>query len=425
MSFVHVLGGNTLVTIAQGLQFLLLARVLGPDEFGLIAATGGVTALLMPFSGAGSANVMVMRGARDQALLPLYFGNSLAVMLGTAALLIAASTAVVGALLDHQVSTSLMLLFGLSELLAAKTVDICWHVFLARDEVPRTSRMQAFHSGVRFLSAALFAVIATDKTAGHWVWWALAGNAAVALILLRNTMRVVGPLRFNFKLVREEFGNGLSFAVGFSASSFYTDADKIFLARYAGSAIVGEYTMAFRIVQIILTPIRALFFSLQAKMYRAGEAGLEGAIRVTKSVLLPLLAGALALGIAFYLAAPLLTLVAGERYRGSVGILRAQWLLPAVLALQSMLGATLSTSGFHRAAATAQIVCALFICALCMVLIPKMGWTGAVISSYASQGALIVMLLWSIYRRRDPPAVRAAARAAREQAEPKKSEAAR
>jgi O-antigen/teichoic acid export membrane protein len=401
ISFVHVLGGNTLMTIAQGLQFLILARVLGPHEFGLIATTGGVAALLMPFSGAGAANVMVMRASRDASLLPTYFGNALATMLCTSTLLIALATTFVGLLLDHQVSTSLMFLFALSELLAAKTVDICWHVYLALDEVPRTSRLLALHSGSRFLAAAAFALLASEQTASQWVWWALLANVVVALAVLRYTLGTVGRPRFQPRLAIQELGAGLSFAVGLSASSFYTDADKIFLARYAGSEIVGQYTMAFRVVQLVLTPIRSLFFSQQAEWYRAGAAGLEGAIAVVKRVALPLLAGAFALGVGFYFAAPLLTVFAGEHYRGSVHILQTQWFLPTVLALQSMLGATLATSGYQRAAATSQIICAGIICVLCVLLIPELGWQGAVISSYASQASLIALMLWCIHKRRD------------------------
>ncbi|MET0285284.1 MAG: oligosaccharide flippase family protein [Polyangiales bacterium] len=59
---------------------MLLARGLGPSEFGRFATANAVTALLMPFSGLGFANVMVMRSTRD----PVAAQGTLVLLLGSA-----------------------------------------------------------------------------------------------------------------------------------------------------------------------------------------------------------------------------------------------------------------------------------------------------------------------------------------------------
>ena len=395
-----MLSGTALVTASQGIQFLLLARVLGPQEFGRLAAVGGVTALLLPFSGAGAANVMVMRASRDAQLLPLYFGHTLGIvaLTGTALALFASFGAV--PLLAGQVSFELMTVFALSELFASKIVDVCWQAFVAREQLHLTSTFLLAQSVGRLIAAFVFAAVVDEPTAGAWAWWALASNGVVAACVLAYTIRRVGRPRFELAVTRREFAIGLPFAVGLSAKAFYTDADKIFLTRLAGAEVAGLYTAAFRVVQVALMPIRALSLALTARLFRAGDAGLEGALKLTLRILGPLSIGAAVVAVAFYVGAPLLTWIAGPRYGESVSVLRMQCLLPLVLAVQSMLQDALSSSGHQRIAALSQVVCAGVICALCVLLIPHYSWRGAAVASYAAQITLCGLMVWAIRQRR-------------------------
>jgi O-antigen/teichoic acid export membrane protein len=245
--------------------------------------------------------------------------------------------------------------------------------------------------------------------AANWAWWALLSNALVSLGVLAWTIRTVGRPRFDAAIARSELSSGASFAIGISAKGFYTEADKMFLARYGGTEAVGHYTVAFRVIQIALAPIRALSFALQARMYRAGEAGIHGSLGVTLRVLGPLSVAAAFLGASYYVCAPLLTWVAGAKYAGSVEVLRMLCFLPLLLAAQALLADTLASSGYQRLAALFEVITAIMICTLCVTLIPSMGWRGAAIASYASQGTLVLMLAVSIQRlmRRNAPVANA------------------
>jgi O-antigen/teichoic acid export membrane protein len=388
--FLHVLGGTATTTALQGLQFLLLARGLGPAEFGRIATANSVTALLMPFSGLGFANVMVMRGTRDPTLLPLYFGNALGMALCSGTLLVALSGVAAGTWLRDELPIGLMIVIAIGELLAAKVIDICWHVFIAREQLHFTSRLMGFHSATRLTFAACYLWLSQAPTAAGWAWWLLACNTLVSALILHWTRSMVGPLRADLAVARGELGMGSSFAIGISAKGFYTDADKMFLARFAGAEAVGHYTLAFRVIQIALAPIRALSFALQGRLFRAGEKGIRGSLQVTIKVLVPLGIAALVLAVGFYLTAPLLTIFAGEQYAGSVEVLRTLCLLPLLLATQALIADTLASSGYQRFAAIALVLAAIMVCVLCIVLIPQLGWRGAAIASYATQGTLIL-----------------------------------
>jgi O-antigen/teichoic acid export membrane protein len=396
--FLHVLGGTATTTALQGLQFLILARGLGPTEFGRFAAAGSVTALLMPFSGFGFANVMVMRAARDPGLLRLYFGNALTMMMGSGSLLVLLAAAAAQLWLSAEVPLLLMLVVAVAELLATKVIDICWHAFIAREQLHVTSQIMGAQSACRLAFAAAYLWLATDATALGWAWCSLASNVLVSAAVLAWTIRAVGLPRVDGTVMRTELGAGGSFAIGISAKGFYTDADKLFLARYGGPEAVGHYTVAFRVIQIALAPIRALSFALQARMFRAGEAGIHGSLRVTLKILGPLAIAACVLAAGFYVTAPLLTVFAGAKYEGSVEVLRALCLLPLLLAAQALLADTLASSGYQRLAAIAEVGAAILICTLCATLIPRWGWRGAATGTYVSQSWLVLTMGISIWR---------------------------
>jgi O-antigen/teichoic acid export membrane protein len=395
--FAHVLGGNTVITVSQGLQFFILARALGPHEFGRVAAAAAVAGLLAPYSGLGAANVLIMRAARDPSVLSVYLGNAFLNVLVSGTLLGVLACALIAPLLGGNISVSLMAIFVASELLAGKLVDVSWHAFLARQELRYVSLFLSVQSACRLVAVLLFVSLARSPSAEGWALCALASNLLAGLWVLRRTTTLTGRLRFAPRLALQELGAGASFAVGISARNFYTDADKVFLAHYTSPDTVGQYTTAFRVVQIALVPARSLSATLQARLFQAGEVGIAGSLGITKRLMLPMLSVGLLLAGLCFLAAPLLPLVAGAKYEGSSAVLRFFCLLPALFAVQSLLHDTLASSGHQRLAAACQVASACAVCVLSVLLIPRFGWRGAGISSYLTQAILSMLMLLAIY----------------------------
>lgn len=396
--FAHALGGNALTTISQGLQFLILARTLGPEEFGKVAAASAVAGLLAPYSGVGAANVLIMRASRDRAVTGLYLGNAFLTVLVTGTGLAALACLVAPLLLLH-VSPVLMAIFAVSELLAAKLVDVSWHVFIARQELNFVSLFLGVQSIVRLIGVLAYVALIDTPAAETWGLVGLASHLLAGLWVVRKTVAITG-MTCSPRLALRELKHGLSFAVGISARNFYTDADKVLLAHYTGPETVAQYTTAFRVVQTAMVPARALSATLQAKLFQAGSHGIAGSLAITRRLMLPMLALGLLLAAGCFLAGPLLPLIAGTKYTASSGILQFFSLLPALFAVQSLLHDTLSSSGHQRLAAACQVASAAAVCVLCTLLIPRLGWQGAALSSYLTQAFLSLAMLLAIYRRR-------------------------
>jgi O-antigen/teichoic acid export membrane protein len=397
--FSHVLTGNILLTLSQAVQFLILARTLGPIEFGKFAAVASVTAVLTPFAGMGAANVMIMRAARNPTLLQMYFGNALLNAIFTGAALTIISVFGVTPFLGSMASIPIMLVLCVSELIFSKIIDICWQVFISNERLHWTSIFLVAQSVSRLLAVSAFWLL-DGHLASAWVWWALGSNILVAGLVFLVTATRIGRPAFDWRLALREFPEGVPFAVGLSAKSFYTDADKVFLARYGAVESVGMYTVAFRLTQMALVPIRAVSFAAQAKYFRAGDSGIDGTIAVAMRLAPPVVGMSVLLGAGFYVAAPLVTLIAGSEYGESVQILRWFAGLPLLLAVQSLLGDILSGSGNQRAAAPIQVLSAVIAGALCVILIPRIDWKGAVAASYLSQLFLVGCLYFAVSKLR-------------------------
>jgi O-antigen/teichoic acid export membrane protein len=393
--------GNGTTTVLQALQFVLLARLLGPAQFGQIAATVAVTQVLLPFSGAGAGNMMVMRASRRPEVLPTYFGNALLVATLSGALLSAFAVTCIAPLLGAGYSQTLMTLACISELLFSKLIDICGQTFIALGRLRYTGRFMVLQSSMRLLALPLFMAFAAEPTAEAWICWALASNMVAFTGALSTTLRQVGIPRLDVGLARREVLPGFNYSIGISARGFYLDADKAFLARYSTSDVVGLYTSAFRMIQMSLTPIRAVAYSSQVSFFRAGERGVTRTIEVAARLAGPLGLFSILAAAVFFFAAPLVPILLGASYTASVEVVQWLCLLPLVFAAQSLLSDTLSGSGHQGIGALVQVGAAAAACVLNLLCVPTFGWKGAVLASYSSQLLLVCGLLVAVTLLKD------------------------
>jgi O-antigen/teichoic acid export membrane protein len=182
-----------------------------------------------------------------------------------------------------------------------------------------------------------------------------------------------------------ESRDALSFAAALLSFSVHEDADKILMVRLADPATAGLYAAAYRAVQVAVAPLRALMAAshrrfLEHNPDRAGEH-LHRALRYTA-------AGAAYGGgaaLALFAAAPLLPLVLGPSYEGSVAmvrvlavltLLRGSGLFPfnGLMGLRRH-GARLLTVG--TAAGVAGV--------LSGVLIPRWSWWGGAVATLVAE----------------------------------------
>src|ERR1700739_3012278 len=75
------LWGYGLRVLIQATYFVIMARCLGPGEYGGFVAATAVTNLISPFVGMGAGNLLIKNVARDRSRFSEYWGHGLRVTL--------------------------------------------------------------------------------------------------------------------------------------------------------------------------------------------------------------------------------------------------------------------------------------------------------------------------------------------------------
>ena len=396
----YMMGSQFSIALLQGLQFLLLARVLGSHEFGIVASVVAITSALLPFSGLGLGNVAIMRIARGQARAELSLGNGLAVT-GITAFMGAGLALLIGKVFLVEPGIWLiLLLFAVSEILLTKCVDLAAHVFFGLEKHGISAFFYNFQMLVRLACAATLFMRSTPPTALDWAQLHLASGVLSAGVVLFASVRLLGRPRTRYASAKSDIKQGVFFSLVFSARSAQMDVDKIVLARMASAATAGAYTAAFRLVYMACTPIMAILLALQARVFRTGhDGGLGGTLGALRSLMTMAGAYCLLLAAAIYLAAPAVPWLLGHSYQPSSEILRWLCFLPFLVVAQSVGSEALSGADAQRRLSFLHALTAGMSLLLNLILVPHYGWRGAVMAAYGSQGFLVAGLLLTIVPR--------------------------
>jgi PST family polysaccharide transporter len=265
------LRGSIVTGLSQGvkiaLQFLsviVLARLLVPEDFGLVAAVGPVVAFVALFQNLGLQQAVVQRLEIGQTQLNRMFWIMAAVGLACTAAVVLASPAVAWFYGDERMR-DITILAGLPLLIGSMS------------GLP----LSLLNRNLRFGQLALVDVLSAlsgflAAAAGAWYglsYWSLligsAASAAVALVAAWWWSRWT-PGRPDFAIDRDimSFGANLT---GFNLVNFFArNLDNILIGKYSGAIELGYYDRAYKLllfpIQNIITPLSRVMIPLLARV---------------------------------------------------------------------------------------------------------------------------------------------------------------
>ena len=384
--------------------FVLLARMLGPGDYGAFAAVAALVTIVSTFAGLSCELVLVKNVARDPGRFGAAFGHGLILLLLTAPLLTAVSLLAVDLLLGAWIEWWMVALIAVGDLLFLRINLLCAACFQA---VERVAWSAILNVGLGFcrLGAAVLAVALEGRLdLATWALFYSASTAFAAVVSLAVVMRQFGAPRW--RLLREELGFGAQASL---QSTFYfslRDMDKPLLARVTTLDATGLYAAAFRVADAAIVPIRSLMYAAYASFFRHGDAGVEGSFSFALRLLpIGLAYGAVA-GVGVACAPMVVPWLLGAEYRQAGEILTILAALPLLHAAYNIGADALTACGLQSARSLAQGTAAASMLALCLVLAPRYGPSGAAIANVASH-AILTVLVWGFlaWRRRGAPAV--------------------
>jgi O-antigen/teichoic acid export membrane protein len=385
----------------QAVYFVLLARLLGADQYGIYVGAAAAVSLVSQYSTLGSSLLLVREVSRQHSRFPEYWGNVLVTTLFVGSLA-AAVLAGCGKWLVGPASASIIALVAVGECTCARIAEAGGQAFQAFERLGLTALLASLTNIARLIAAATMMQVLHHATVHSWVIASLCvsgWSAAIALVLV--TTRLGWP-RFNFRLLRRHLLEGIGFSFAASTTSAYNDLDKAMLSRYGMLVANGIYSMAYRIVDMSCTPIRAVQAAAFPRFCQTGLNGTRGSIGLTRKLLAKTIPFGCLAAVVMFLSAPLIPVIAGPSFAHSAVALRWLCLLPIFRSLHLGAGDTLTGAGYQRYRTAAQLSAAALNISLNLWLIPTYSWYGAAWSSLLTDSYLAagnwVILAWLMRR---------------------------
>lgn len=381
--------------------FLIIARFLGPHQYGAFVGVSALVSILAPYATVGSGNLLIKNVSRDRSLFSVYWGNSLVISLVSGLGLMVVLLLVADIVLPAHFPISLLATVALSDLLFARIVDVSAQAFQAVEKLSRTATLTSIINAARFAGAVIVVTCVQKPTAVTWSFVYLASTIVAAIIGVVSIHRQFGRPSTALSRMHAELAEGFFFAGSQSAQNMYNDIDKTMLARLSTLEFTGIYAAAYRLIDVAFVPVRALLFAAYAGFFRHGVNGIGATRRYARSLRFRAMAyGALVSG-ALFLCAPVIPMLIGQEYALTANALR--WLspLPFIKAIHYFEADTLTGSGHQGLRTSIQAFVAVLNLGLNWLLIPLYSWRGAACTSLASDSSLaILMIIASSYLAR-------------------------
>jgi len=392
------LGGSGTRLLIQAAYFIIIARCLGPGQYGGFVAATALTGVISPFVGLGCGLLLIKNVARDRRLFSEYWGNGLMMTLISGGALTLFAIAICRLVLPHSIPMIVIVLLSISDLIFMKLLDMGAWAFQGVERLSGNAQLNVLVRLTRLFGIAGLALTVSHPGVMAWSAVYLAGSILAALIAVAWVTFSLGRPKLALHRIRGEGREGFYFSVSLSAATIYNDIDKAMVGRLASLEAAGIYGAAYRLIDVAFIPVRALLSATLPGFFRAGAGGLQSSMRYGKRMLMTALPYSLFAFAACMIGAPLAPHIFGRQYADVTEALRWLALLPVLKTLHYFIADALTGAGHQRTRTLIQIGVAVFNVLINLWIIPAYGWRGAAWSSLASDGVL-ALSLWSIAAR--------------------------
>ncbi len=337
----HTLLAQMATQVSRLAVNVLLARLLTPSDFGVVAVAMVVMVVVWQLTDLGTAAVVIQRDVVDDALISSLFYFNLLLGAGLSAGMFVVAGPVAALMREPTAAPAIQVLASVGFLGALGNM----HYALLRrtmqfGRLATISIANAVVTGVVGISlavagAGLWALVA-GTVAGTAVstvvsWWyeAWRPSATFSLRQLRSVAR--------FSI---HFFYSSAFAVGFA------QLDKVIISRVLGSAALGTYTVAQRTVtspiNTVSEAVSTVSFSAFAREQNNAEALRSGATRAAGVVALVVLPSMLGLAV---LAEQAVAVVYGAKWEAAIPVIQVLAPVAAVQAISRVTASVMLAKG--------------------------------------------------------------------------------
>lgn len=401
-----------LVMASGGLLTVVLARLLGPDDYGLLFLAIAVFGALSIFSKLGLAKSGARYVAEYKERDPGQIPHILRVALGYNAVIIV----VVGAalLVGHrqlagyigEPSLTPFLLLGVLYLAVEALKTYVRLMLQGFEEIELSATVNAIDRGTRLVFAIGFVLLgfgALGALGGYILGYGIASIVGLVVIYRRfyRAQEVAASIEDG---LRRRIG---SYAVPLTATSTANVLDKrvdtILIGVFLTPVAVSYYTVSKQLIEFVQTPVSALGFTLSPTFgSEKADGNVDRASRIYEEALVHslLLYVPIAAGIVL-VAEPTIELLFGNDYLGAVPVLQILGLYAILQAVTKITSNGLDYLGRAKERAIVKGTTAGLNVVLNVVLIPAIGVVGAAIATVVTYSLYTLANVFIIHQEFD------------------------
>jgi len=400
----HTISSGAVTMLAQGGKLLLslvstmiLARLLMPRDFGLVAMVTTVTSFLLVFKDAGLSIATVQRERITHAQVSnLFWINVCVSLLSTS--IVAASAPIIARFYHNPRLIGIPLLLSMTFLISGSTIQ---HQALLK----RQMRFRAL-ALIEVGSMAVGVLVGVAMALRGYRYWSLVGSSlsmeTAGLVLTWSVSR----WRPQLPARRSGIGPLLSFGAHRTAGDFILSlargSDHLLIGRFYGSGAVGLYSRAsallIRPLEQFLSPINAVFIPALSRLQSQPKRYRSTFLRLYESIAL---VGFFFTGLFLALARPITLVLLGPKWEEAAVIFGGFTIAALCVPLASGSAWLFTSQGRGRDMFVAQLINSGAIVFSFMIGLP-FGPVGVAIAFSASNLLIRVPIYYYSVGRRGP-----------------------
>lgn len=374
---------DLLTIIAQTASFILLGRNLGPDRYGGYVGMFGIIGPLGALSWSG-LTLLVMQQILGQRHEPnIVARNALTLLIAqTAAASVVSVT--LASLVIKGLSMTEIVLLTLVELAAAPVVAITAGIRQAVEGFPQAARMRiglVLSRSLSLVALYLGGALTIQNLAITWM-------IVISLYSL-YCLTIVWP-RLGLSPIPGRPSRSMLTANGqlslpMASAALQQNGDKAVLNGFNFTTDAGLYGAAFRIILMAQLPVQTMNTALFHRFLGDDKARVgQHTRRAVRFSFVSFLAS-VPIAIAIWIVAPVLSVILGDDFAGSVNMVR--WLAPFIPLLAVSAAPLNGLLGLNKNGVRAAVVISSSVLAMTLYLslVPALSWRGAAIGTLVAQ----------------------------------------
>jgi O-antigen/teichoic acid export membrane protein len=375
---------------------ILLARAVGPGEYGSFAGMAGLAAAMGSLTGLGFGMLMMQDASRNHAHFSTAWKRAFLMTLISGLVLWAIYMVVAPLLFRTHMGLWSYAAIGLPELVCFPVTIVAAYAFQLHERMGWAGALFTLITIGNLIAVTAFLLAAPTKMLTFYLPFHAAGSILAAGCAVAFVIRLLAPSAAAFSLTRRDMHEGFGFSLMRIADTGMTSLDKTLVLLLAGPQVAGIYSSAYRLVAVLAMPATSLGMAALPRLFRTHLAKPGGLARKSNFVTMLLAATAvygLVAAVLAYLLSGVLPILFGTAFEQAAQAARWLAISPLLYGVYALGCNVLVTSHRRTLRILAQAAGIAILVASAWLWVPKFGLKGAVGMLLFTQCAT-ALLLW-------------------------------